>query len=106
MQINNKVERVLADEAETRANDRALIMKVWEFEGLHLSETQKRLFLEKVSSPESVRRTRQKLQEAGHYLPSKKVQEFRKELDQKTKAEIVNDKVVYEAISWIDKDDL
>lgn len=51
-----------------RAKDRLLILEQWRREGLELTPAQEQKFMQ-VSSPESIRRTRQKIQERGLCLP-------------------------------------
>jgi len=76
--IKSTVEQILNEHPETRANDLKLILKTWESEGLILNPDQKTKLL-KCSSPESIRRWRQKLQSAKYYLPSQKVLNARSE---------------------------
>ena len=58
------IREVLRIYPETRNDDRELILKVWEVEGLELTPIQKQFFL-KVMPAETIRRTRQKIQESG-----------------------------------------
>lgn len=64
--VNRIIERILRDFPETRNSDKRLILKVWESQGLYLTEAQAYKFFE-VSSPETIRRVRQKIQESGKY---------------------------------------
>jgi hypothetical protein len=73
------IKQALLEFPETRGNDKLLILKVWELQGLQFSPEQKSKFLNILSS-ETIRRTRQKLQQLGQYLPSKEIQKKRKEL--------------------------
>jgi len=62
------VARVLKEYPEARSNDRELIRLVWELQGFRIPR--KLLpFYYRVLSPESIRRTRQKLQAQGLFLP-------------------------------------
>lgn len=90
---NKQVERILSQYPETRGNDRLLILRVWETLGLGFSQSQRKLFLSaRVPSPETIRRTRQKLQEAGKYRPDEGTVNQRKKLANETKNESVEDK--------------
>ena len=74
---------------ETRNNDKLLTLYVWEREGLELTDSQKRLFME-VSFSETITRIRRKIQAGGMFKADpykhaqrnlwaiKKRQEFRK----------------------------
>jgi len=62
------IKDILKDNPDTRGDDIELIIKVWERQGLVLTDGQKYL-LRKVYSPETIRRTRQKIQEFGLYRP-------------------------------------
>jgi len=64
------VASVLKDCPETRENDKLLILKVWELQGLKFTNEQKTLFLS-CFSPETIRRERQKIQEGGLFRPSR-----------------------------------
>jgi len=62
------IRKTLDEEPETRSNDRLLLVRVWEKQGMGFSESQKKFLLSKRSaSPETVRRTRQKLR---HEFPA------------------------------------
>ena len=62
------VAKVLKEYPEARSNDRELIRLVWELQGFRIPR--KLLpFYYRVLSPESIRRTRQKLQAQGLFLP-------------------------------------
>lgn len=76
MRLNLIVERLLANSQIYRDSDKHLILAVWRNEGLNLSPEQQTAFMH-CSSPESIRRTRQKLQEGGRYAASEPVQEKR-----------------------------
>lgn len=76
----NLVEQILSEYPRARYDDKFLQLKVWELQGLTLDLKQMGIFLGKgISAPESIRRTRQKLQECGKYLPVKEVQQARKD---------------------------
>lgn len=60
------IKNILGNDRQARNSDRHLMLKVWEWQGLFLSESQRAKFME-VASAESIRRTRQKLQEDGAY---------------------------------------
>lgn len=81
--ISKTVEVMLSEYPETRDSDVALMLKVWHFEmslqGAHLTPQQWQELEESMNyaNPESIRRTRQKLQEAGRYLGQPKVKQER-----------------------------
>ena len=85
--IEPLVKTYLRDYSETRKSDRELMIRIWEQEGLKLDLYQKNCFLTKCSSPETIRRTRQKIQHDGFYLPDEKTQKLRKQ-----KAQEMHDK--------------
>lgn len=80
MKINNKPMRdtitaLVRSNPQLANDDKRLIAAIWYLEGwkdVKLYEN-----LQKVSSPETIRRTRQKLIEEGIIKPSKEVQEYR-----------------------------
>lgn len=88
VKILKLVEDELKVNQRSREDDRYLMLRIWYREGFRLTEEQRGVFMS-VSSPESIRRTRQKLQENGDYLASKEVQEKRRELEQQTRLEMI-----------------
>ena len=72
------IRKILSEHLETRNDDKELILKVWQAQGLTLSSYQQKLF-KRIHSPETIRRTRQKLQSGGEFLASKDTIEKRKE---------------------------
>jgi len=97
MRVKDKVARILAQKPETRDNDKLLMLYVWQIEGLNLSESQLKKWKE-VSSPESIRRMRQKLQEDGQYLASPEVEEHRYQMYTETRNAIPTAPA---AIGWL-----
>lgn len=97
MRVKDKVERVLSQKPETRDNDKLLMLYVWQIEGLNLSDSQLKKWKE-VSSPESIRRMRQKMQEEGKYRASEEVEQKRYEMYTETKDAIQSD---VHAVSWL-----
>lgn len=77
MTLEQQLIKKLESNEALRANDRLLILDIWKDEGLELTPHQQQRFME-VSSPESVRRSRQKIQEKGLCLPSQQVQRLRR----------------------------
>ena len=57
----NRVEQLLQNDVELRSRDKQLLLEFWESEGLLLNEIQKRTFLEKCTTPESITRARRAL---------------------------------------------
>lgn len=96
MRVKDKVERVLSVNTQARDNDKLLMLQVWEIEGFYLTENQKKAFM-KSSSPESIRRMRQKMQEEGKYRASEAVEEKRYQMYTETK-EAIN---TSQAIPWL-----
>ena len=80
---DNIIKYCFAHYPETKSNDKLLMLRVWEFQGLTLSAWQQTMFLHKLKHPETIRRRRQKIQEEAvkhgdtGYLPSEKVMEKR-----------------------------
>ena len=70
------VRMILKSNPETRGDDKKLILKVWEFQGLKLTPQQKIMF-DKVMSPETIRRSRQKIQQIGFYRPIPEIYQAR-----------------------------
>jgi hypothetical protein len=80
---DNLIKYCFAYWPETKSNDRLLFMKVWDLQGLKLTDEQRRLFLHTVLSPETISRRRRKIQEEARdrldekYLPKPSVLEKR-----------------------------
>jgi len=79
--MKDKVEQILRHNDRARANDKYLMLKVWQLQGLPIQNIS---FVEKflsrsISSPESIRRMRQKFQEDGKYLPTAPVRNARRD---------------------------
>ena len=86
--IKELVRKVLKDNPETRNSDHKLLLKVWETQGLKLTDEQK-YFFTKCATPESITRARREIQEAGYYkatnnqgrlLEREKMQDYYKKL--------------------------
>lgn len=76
--MSNLVEEVLKENVRARSNDRLLIIAVWEKQlGLALHPKLARFLMYKAIMPETITRTRRKLQEDGKYLATKEVEEQR-----------------------------
>lgn len=102
MSLEQREIRLLSQNEIYRSKDRELILAIWEQEGLVLTEEQKRKFL-KVSSPESIRRTRQKIQERGQYLPDANTQKRRKALANQTRQIVREEKKPMVQASFINQ---
>ena len=62
------IESILAREPETRDNDMLLMIRVWEQAGFRFPSDLREAFISgHLTSPESIRRSRQKIQETGRY---------------------------------------
>ena len=66
----DKVEHILKQDQIYRDNDEELVLKYWEMQGLHLSESQKSIFISKCTGAEDIVRQRRILQAEGKYLAS------------------------------------
>ena len=76
MDMRRKVLKWVAAHPKAADDDKLLISLIWIDEGWDYSDS---LFnnLKRVSSPETIRRTRQKLQQEGLIKPSEKVMDIR-----------------------------
>lgn len=77
MKTSDIIKNVLGIDRQSRNSDKHLLLRVWERQGLHLTEYQTAKFME-ASSPESIRRTRQKLQQDGLYPADQVISSHRK----------------------------
>jgi hypothetical protein len=69
MTRKEEIEQVLAADPETRADNRVLLFRVWERQGLRLTPEQWET-VRRLGQPETIRRVRAKLQnEERRYLP-------------------------------------
>lgn len=80
MKINDKpmremIKALVSSNPQLANDDKRLIAAIWYLEGWRDADLYANL--KKVSSPETIRRTRAKLVEEGIIKPSKEVQEFR-----------------------------
>ena len=76
--IRNKILSIAREYPEVADDDKLLIAKIWTDEGWDICNSLYQNLL-KVSSPETIRRTRQKLVEEGALKPSEKATERRYE---------------------------
>ena len=76
--IKPKVIEILEHSQSARNSDKDLILQVWESCGLILDEKQKEIW-KNLPSSESIRRTRQKLQELGKYKADHEIIKAREE---------------------------
>lgn len=76
MKITEQVENILKASTKARNSDRELLVIYMQKAGMGLSDKQILVF-KGMPSVETIRRTRQMLQEQGKYLPSKEVEEVR-----------------------------
>lgn len=75
----NNIEKALANSEKARNSNVELFLEVFELDGLHLSPEQKKTFRERVTSPETILRTRRTLQANGKYLANENVRKYRAE---------------------------
>ena len=80
MRANNIVERALSNNDQARNSDKILLLQVWHDLGLELTREQQTKFLD-LPSPETIRRIRHKLQEAGRYLADEEVRSTRQKIE-------------------------
>lgn len=73
-------ERALQRYPETRNDDKKLILAVWYLQNPDYERDFRKFFQYKAISPETIRRTRQKLQEQGLYPATEEVEEKRYDL--------------------------
>jgi hypothetical protein len=76
MKIMNQVENILKVSQAARNSDKDLLVIYMQKMGMRLSLEQIAIF-RKMPSTETIRRSRQAIQEQGRYLPSKEVEEMR-----------------------------
>lgn len=98
--LYDRVYQILRDNPECRNSDRLLLLKAWEDEGLYLSEAQRSKFLQ-VSSSESLRRTRQKIQADGYFPANSTVKEYRNQKESEVVSEVVTPKVEQQSMDWL-----
>lgn len=88
MKPNYIIEDTLKRYPETRNSDRKLILKVWSRQKWNFREHFDEFFIHQAISPETIRRTRQKLQQEGKYKADEAVDEARFDKYLKTKHNI------------------
>lgn len=92
--MRNKILRAVAREPRVADDDKLLISKIWEVEGwdytLSIYEN-----LRRVSSPETIRRTRQKLVEEGSIKPSEKATEARYQEFERIATDFRGNKIIF-----------
>ena len=87
MKSSDIIEQALQFHPDTRDSDRKLMITVWEMQmGKNMHPKLEEFFLHKAISPETIRRTRQKLQQHGKYAASETVDNARFEKYKHTKA--------------------
>jgi len=77
MTTKNRVEALLKHDTRYRDSDKRLLLAFWHTEGLHLTDEQRQMFMEKCSPAESITRQRRILR--SKYPGSKAVEEDRYE---------------------------
>ena len=81
------VRQILSQFPETRNDDKELIIRAWEAQGLILSFYQKQK-LRTIFSNETIRRSRQKIQEEGLFPPDEKTRRGRRLKQEKMRIEL------------------
>jgi hypothetical protein len=84
--MRDKILALVKKDARFANDDKLLIAAIWWGEGWKDKELYK--YLQEVSSPETIRRTRQKLVEEGLIKPSNKVQEARNNAEQQARGDL------------------
>ncbi|MEM2566932.1 MAG: hypothetical protein QXH20_00450 [Candidatus Bathyarchaeia archaeon] len=84
--VETCVRYILAHYPNTRNNDKLLMLYYWQtIDQIPIPKTFWHDFLTKATHPETIRRTRQKIQAQGNYLPTPETQQKRKNLTQRFK---------------------
>lgn len=81
----NLIEKALELYPETRNDDKKLILAVWYLQDNNYDKNFRHFFQTKAKSPETIRRTRQRLQEQGLYRSNEKIEQYRYELFKKAR---------------------
>jgi hypothetical protein len=74
MTINTRVRQLLVRQ-DLRDSDKKLLLAFWHTEGLHLTDEQRQMFMEKCTPAESITRARRELR--SEFPASKQVEEER-----------------------------
>ena len=91
MNVEQKVIGLLTENKLLRANDKMLMLEFWKREGLELTPHQQQVFMQ-VTSPETIRRNRQKIQERGLCMPDDKTYNYRQSKAEEIRLEIRDEK--------------
>lgn len=84
--VETCVRYILAHYPNARNNDKLLMLLYWEIiDQIPIPKTFRYDFLTKATHPETIRRTRQKIQAKGEYPPDQQTQQKRQTLIQKFK---------------------
>jgi hypothetical protein len=78
---------ILKNTEKTRGDDHELLLEVWEMQGLHLTDEQKKMFRLCIPA-ETITRARRAIQEMGFYRPSQQVYQERMNLSEDTRKNI------------------
>lgn len=70
--VTAKVVTIMEQNTATRDDDTLLMLEVWKLQGLHLNREAEEWILKNCSPAESIRRVRQKIQEGGELLGTKR----------------------------------
>ena len=82
--MRRKIKRLVDADPELANDDKRLIASIWWIEGWHDEKLYD--YLKMVSSPETIRRTRQKLVEDGEIKPSAEVSVMRAEEEREVRS--------------------
>lgn len=101
MNITQRVQAILGASKAARNSDKELLLIYMQKAGMGLSDAQVRVFRE-MPSPETIRRTRQKIQEAGDFPADKEVDEARFQKFKHVRESIQTDDVE-QLLNWLHK---
>ncbi len=83
MRTVNMVENLLRTRPDLRDSDKALLLAFWEVQGFGLSDSQRRIFMDKCTTAESITRARRALKDKYPASETVDNQRFEKYLDHK-----------------------
>ena len=91
--VNVRTEWLLKNFKELRDSDKRLLLAYWRKEGLILTETQEKIFLEKCTKAESITRARRALRE--DYPGKKDIEEARYQESQRFRHEYGSPTIIF-----------
>ncbi|MEM1553172.1 MAG: hypothetical protein QW734_01935 [Candidatus Bathyarchaeia archaeon] len=83
MDVEFGVRHILAHYPNARSNDKLLMLYFWrDVDGIEITPEFWSAFLKKATHPETIRRTRQKIQSQGEYLPDEETLQRRRKSEE------------------------